>query len=176
MMKRMITALTFSLCAASVFAAGTVKVITSGSAEPKTLTGAEHLIDLVGQPTLANSWWPAAVIGEELATVTAQRQQQALLGRLAALSAEEGGDDAAAINTLRQQIQTLKVTGRQRVNLDPDAVRVSERGIRRCRATTRCGLGLSQRKSPCLARSIIRVNSRLCQGVISPAISPDKVC
>lgn len=128
MMKRMITALTFSLCAASVFAAGTVKVITSGNAEPKTLTGAEHLIDLVGQPTLANSWWPAAVIGEELATVTAQRQQQTLLGRLAALSAEEGGDDAAAINTLRQQIQTLKVTGRQRVNLDPDAVRVSERG------------------------------------------------
>lgn len=151
-------------------------MITSGSAEPKTLTGAEHLIDLVGQPTLANSWWPAAVIGEELATVTAQRQQQVLLGRLAALSAEEGGDDAAAINTLRQQIQTLKVTGRQRVNLDPDAVRVSERGIRRCKATTRCGLGLSQRKSPCLARSIIRVNSRLCRGVISPAISPDKAC
>lgn len=128
MMKRMITALTFSLCVASVFAAGSVKVMTAGSTEAKTLTGAEHLIDLVGQPKLANSWWPAAVIGEELATVTAQRQQQALLGRLAALSAEESGDDAAAINTLRQQIQALKVTGRQLVNLDPDAVRVSERG------------------------------------------------
>lgn len=50
MMKQMITALTFSLCAASVFAAGSVKVITTGSTEAKMLTGAEHLLDLVGQP------------------------------------------------------------------------------------------------------------------------------
>lgn len=34
----------------------------------------------------------------------------------------------AAINTLRQQIQTVRVTGRQFVNLDPDVVCVSERG------------------------------------------------
>ena len=77
MMKQMITALTFSLCTASVFAAGSVKVITTGSTEAKTLTGAEHLVDLVGQPKLANSWWPGAVIGEEQATAEAQRQQQA---------------------------------------------------------------------------------------------------
>lgn len=128
MMKQMITALTFSLCTASVFAAGSVKVITTGSTEAKTLTGAEHLVDLVGQPKLANSWWPGAVIGEEQATAEAQRQQQALLARLAALSAEESGNDAAAINALRQQIQALKVTGRQTINLDPDVVRVSERG------------------------------------------------
>ncbi|EDM7023957.1 hypothetical protein CVR07_13825, partial [Salmonella enterica subsp. enterica serovar Enteritidis] len=51
-----------------------------------------------------------------------------LLGRLAALGAEEDGDAAAAINTLRRQIQAVKVTGRQLVNLDPDVVRVSERG------------------------------------------------
>lgn len=44
------------------------------------------------------------------------------------LSAEESGDDAAAINALRQQIQALKVTGRQKINLDPDVVSVSERG------------------------------------------------
>ncbi|HAM2712011.1 TPA: hypothetical protein IBI42_002637, partial [Escherichia coli] len=37
-------------------------------------------------------------------------------------------DDAAAINALRQQIQALKVTGRQKINLDPDIVRVAERG------------------------------------------------
>ncbi|POT57170.1 hypothetical protein C3432_17590 [Citrobacter amalonaticus] len=128
MMKRALTALLFSLGASSVFAVGTVNVFTPDSPEPKTLTGAEHLIDLVGQPRLANSWWPAAVIGEEQATATAQRQQQALLGRLVALSADERGDDAAAINALRQQIQALKVTGRQQVNLDPDSVRVSERG------------------------------------------------
>lgn len=128
MIKRTITALIFSLSASSVFAAGTVQVFSAGSTEPKTLTGAEHLIDLVGQPRLANSWWPGAVIAEEKATVKALSQQQALLARLAALSANVSGEDAAAINALRQQVQALKVTGRQAVNLDPDSVRVSERG------------------------------------------------
>lgn len=128
MMKRTLAALLISLITTSVFAAGTVKVFIAGSAEPKTLTGAEHLIDLVGQPRLANSWWPGAVISEERATASAQRQKQAVLTRLAALSAEESGDDAAALNTLHQQIQALKITGRQQVNLDPDVVRVSERG------------------------------------------------
>lgn len=128
MIKRAVMALVFSLSVPSVFAAGDVKVMIAGSAEPKILTGAEHLIDLVGQPRLSNSWWPGAIISEERATVEAERQQQALLARLAALSAEESGDDAAAINALRQQIQALKVTGRQKINLDPDVVRVSERG------------------------------------------------
>lgn len=128
MMKRAVMALVFSLSAPSAFAAGNVKVMIAGSAEPKILTGAEHLIDLVGQPRLSNSWWPGAVISEEQATAAAERQQQALLARLAALSAEESGDDAASINALRQQIQALKVTGRQKINLDPDVVRVSERG------------------------------------------------
>ncbi|MES1698289.1 capsule biosynthesis GfcC family protein [Escherichia coli] len=114
--------------ASSVFAAGTVKVFSNGSSEAKTLTGAEHLIDLVGQPQLANSWWPGAVISEELATAAALRQQQALLTRLAELTADSSADDAAAINALRQQIQALKVTGRQKINLDPDIVRVAERG------------------------------------------------
>lgn len=128
MMKPSLIALLISLSAPSVFAAGTVKVFASGSTEPKTLTGAQHLIDLVGQPQLSNSWWPAAVMGEEQATVAARHQQQVLLARLAALSAEKSGDDAAAINTLRRQVQALKVTGRQRINLDPDAVRISEQG------------------------------------------------
>ncbi|MES0333131.1 capsule biosynthesis GfcC family protein [Citrobacter sedlakii] len=128
MMRRTLTALLLSLSASSVIAAGTVKVFMAGGEEAKTLTGAEHLIDLVGQPRLANSWWPGAVISEEQATATALRQQQALVARLAALSAEESGDDAAAINTLRQQIQALKITGRQHITLDPDVARVSERG------------------------------------------------
>ncbi|WP_208744802.1 capsule biosynthesis GfcC family protein [Citrobacter portucalensis] len=128
MIKRAVMALLLGLSAASVFAVGNVKVMIAGSAEPKILTGAEHLLDLVGQPRLSNSWWPGAVISEERATMEAGRQQQALLARLATLGAEESGDDAAAINTLRQQIQALKVTGRQMINLDPDVVRVSERG------------------------------------------------
>lgn len=62
MIKQTIVALILSVGASSVFAAGTVKVFSNGSSEAKTLTGAEHLIDLVGQPRLANSWWPGAVI------------------------------------------------------------------------------------------------------------------
>ena len=62
MIKQTIVALLLSVGASSVFAAGTVKVFSNGSSEAKTLTGAEHLIDLVGQPRLANSWWPGAVI------------------------------------------------------------------------------------------------------------------
>ena len=119
MIKQTIVALILSVGASSVFAAGTVKVFSNGSSEAKTLTGAEHLIDLVGQPRLANSWWPGAVISEELATAAALRQQQALLTRLAELAADSSADDAAAINALRQQIQALKVTGRQKINLDP---------------------------------------------------------
>lgn len=128
MIKQTIVALILSVGASSVFAAGTVKVFSNGSSEAKTLTGAEHLIDLVGQPRLANSWWPGAVISEELATAAALRQQQALLTRLAEQGADSSADDAAAINALRQQIQALKVTGRQKINLDPDIVRVAERG------------------------------------------------
>lgn len=128
MIKQTFVALLLSVGASSVFAAGTVKVFSNGSSEAKTLTGAEHLIDLVGQPRLANSWWPGAVISEELATAAALRQQQALLTRLAELAADSSADDAAAINALRQQIQALKVTGRQKINLDPDIVRVAERG------------------------------------------------
>ena len=74
MIKQTIVALLLSVGASSVFAAGTVKVFSNGSSEAKTLTGAEHLIDLVGQPRLANSWWPGAVISEELATAAALRQ------------------------------------------------------------------------------------------------------
>lgn len=128
MIKQTIVALILNVGASSIFTAGTVKVFSDGSSEAKTLTGAEHLIDLVGQPQLANSWWPGAVINGELTTAAALRQQQALLTRLAELAAGSSADDAAAINALRQQIQALKVTGRQKINLDPDIVRVAEHG------------------------------------------------
>ena len=82
MIKQTIVALILSVRASSVFAAGTVKVFSNGSSEAKTLTGAEYF-SLVGQPRLANSWWPGAVISEELAAAAALRQQRALLTRLA---------------------------------------------------------------------------------------------
>jgi len=128
-MKTLIrAALIASLFTPAAWSAGTVMVYTPNGEKPKTLTGAEHLLDLVGQPRLANSWWPGAVIGERQATVVAEQQHLALLARLTGLADREDGDDAAAINSVRQQLQAWKVTGRQKVNLDPDSVRVAERG------------------------------------------------
>ena len=68
------------------------------------------------------------MIGERQATIKAEQEHLALLARLTGLAAQEDGDDAAAINSIRQQLQALKVTGRQKVNLDPDEVRVTEKG------------------------------------------------
>lgn len=128
MKKRFIASLLLCLTSSLATAAGTVQVYSAPGAQPKTLSGAEHLIDLVGQPQLANSWWPGAVISERQATAVAQQQHQALLARLAAMAREESGDDSAAINALRQQLTAINVTGRQFINLDPDTVRVSNSG------------------------------------------------
>ena len=126
-MKTLIrVALIASFATPLAWSAGTVKVYTQDNTKPKTLTNAGHLIDLVGQPRLANSWWPGAVISERQATVVAEQQHNALLARLTGLAEQEEGDDAAAINSLRQQLKALKVTGRLPVNLDPDHVRVAE--------------------------------------------------
>lgn len=168
MIKQTIVALILSVGASSVFAAGTVKVFSNGSSEAKTLTGAEYLIDLVGQPRLANSWWPGAVISEELATAAALRQQQALLTRLAELAADSSADDAAAINALRQQIQALKVTGRQKSILIPISSALPNAVTHRCRATTRCGSGHHRPRSRCSGLSAVpQAAIHLCRDVAS---------
>lgn len=168
MIKQTIVALLLSVGASSVFAAGTVKVFSNGSSEAKTLTGAEHLIDLVGQPRLANSWWPGAVISEELATAAALRQQQALLTRLAEQAADSSADDAAAINALRQQIQALKVTGRQKSILILILCALPNAVTHRCRATTRCGSGHHRPRSRCSGLSAVpQAAIHLCRDVAS---------
>lgn len=128
-MKTLIhVALLASLASPLAWSAGTVQVYTPDSEKPKTLTNAGHLLDLVGQPRLAKSWWTGGVISERQATIVAEQRHQALLARLSGLAQQEDADDAAAINSLHQQLQALKVTGRQKVNLDPDEVRVAENG------------------------------------------------
>ncbi|SFT92102.1 Capsule biosynthesis GfcC [Kosakonia arachidis] len=112
-----------SLASPLALADGTVNVYIAGDGKPKTLSHAMHLSDLVGQPLLAQSWWPGAVVSERHATQAEQARHQVLLTRLSALAADESGNTAAAINSLRQQLQAVKVTGRQIVNLDPDYVR-----------------------------------------------------
>ncbi|HCA7671866.1 TPA: capsule biosynthesis GfcC family protein [Enterobacter hormaechei] len=121
-------ALLASLASPLAWSAGTVQVYAPDSEKPKTLTNAGHLLDLVGQPRLAKSWWTGAVISERQATIVAEQKHQALLARLSGLAQQEDADDAAAITSLRQQLQAVKVTGRQKVNLDPDEVRVAENG------------------------------------------------
>lgn len=139
-MKTLIhVALLASLVTPLAWSAGTVKVYTPDNAQPKTLTNAEHLLDLVGQPRLANSWWPGAVISERQATVAAEQQHHALLARLTGLAEQEDGDDAAAINTVRQQLQALKVTGRQKVNLDQMKCASRKRVTPRLKGSTRSG-------------------------------------
>ncbi|EOL8959152.1 capsule biosynthesis GfcC D2 domain-containing protein [Cronobacter dublinensis] len=123
MKTTLIASLIFSLGSFSAFADGTITVYRD-HAQPLKVSGAKHLADLVSQPQLAGSWWLGAVISERQASVEAQAKHQVLLSRLASLAAEEGGEDGAAINRVRQQLQAMKVTGRQRVILDPDRVRV----------------------------------------------------
>lgn len=176
MIKQTFVALLLSVGASSVFAAGTVKVFSNGSSEAKTLTGAEHLIDLVGQPRLANSWWPGAVISEELATAAALRQQQALLTRLAELAADSSADDAAAINALRQQIQALKVTGRQKINLDPDIVRVAERGNPPLQGNYTLWVGPPPSTVTLFGLSAVLASSHSLQVATWRAISPGRTC
>lgn len=125
MNKTLIAAAIVSLISsASVLAAGTVEVHQAGVAKPLTLTNAERLVDLVGQPRLAGSWWLGAVIASPQVTEQATREHQALLAQLSALAADEGDSAAAAINALRNQLQAIPVTGRLMVPLDPDTVRV----------------------------------------------------
>lgn len=118
-------AFSISLALSQAHAAGTVNVYLSGDSKAKTLTNAAHLIDVVGQPQLAQSWWPGAVISERQATAAQEQRQQSLLAQLDALAGEESGDSAAAVGALRRQLQEIRVTGRQKVNLDPDYVRVA---------------------------------------------------
>ncbi|ALR74992.1 capsule biosynthesis GfcC D2 domain-containing protein [[Enterobacter] lignolyticus] len=118
--------LTLGMAAAPSWASGTVDVYMNGATQPKTLADAARLIDLVEQPRLAGSWWPGAVIAAQPQTAVALQQKQALLSRLATLAARSNGDDATAINALRQQLQAVRVVGRQFISLDPDQVRAGQ--------------------------------------------------
>ncbi|RPH25599.1 hypothetical protein EHN07_12885 [Buttiauxella warmboldiae] len=122
-MKIKALTLFFALSCPVTYAAGTVTIYPAN----QQLTGVERLADLVTHPALAHAWWPAAIISERQATAVAEQQHQTLLAQLRHFAAEESGDDAAAINGLRQQMQAVHVTGRQFVDLDPDWVRVRPR-------------------------------------------------
>lgn len=103
----------------------TVHALTTG----KTLT-IEHAQNLAQLVTVADLpkhvWWPGAVIAEPQATAVAQQQYQQTLRDLNRWAVTEDGDQAASIRTVIQQLQAIKVTGRQFVALDPDQVRTRD--------------------------------------------------
>ncbi|WP_408639714.1 capsule biosynthesis GfcC D2 domain-containing protein [Dryocola boscaweniae] len=116
-----------TLTSSLALAAGNVTLYPGNHQPPQKLTDVERLADLVAQPSLSRAWWPGAVISERQATAAAEQQHQTLLAALSRFAAQEEGDEAAAINSVRQQLQAIKVTGRQFVDLDPDWVRVRPR-------------------------------------------------
>lgn len=130
MKTTLLASLIFCLVSANAFADATVTVTQGPGIAPLTINGAKNLADVVTQPALARSWWPGAVISERQSTAVAEQQHQQLLVTLGQFAVEEGGDKGAAINALRAQLQAVKVTGRQMVNLDPDWVRVRPGGNR----------------------------------------------
>lgn len=123
-MKIKALAVLLMLSSSTLFAAGNISVYHGNHQPPEEITGVERLADLVTQPSLKHTWWPGAVISERQASAGAEQQHHKLLASLSRFAAQENTDEAAAINSLRQQLQTIKVTGRQFVDLDPDWVRV----------------------------------------------------
>ncbi|MEA1063203.1 capsule biosynthesis GfcC D2 domain-containing protein [Erwinia sp. HR93] len=124
-MRTILTCFSLLLALSGIsYGAGDVTVHLAGGAAPLKLSGVERLADLVTQPALAQSWWPGAVIAEPNASAVAQRRHRALLQRLAALASENPGETGAAFEQLRRQLADMRITGRLRVNLDPDWVRV----------------------------------------------------
>ncbi|VFS69002.1 SLBB-domain like (DUF1017) [Kluyvera cryocrescens] len=165
------------ISSASALAAGTVEVHQAGVAKPLTLTNAERLADLVGQPRLAGSWWPGAVITTPQATEQAMREHQELLAQLSALAKDEVGSDAAAINALRNQLQAMPVTGRLQVPLDPDIVRVHSQNNPPLQGEIHAfGLGKNPQRLRVLGWWINRGTSRLRRGKMSRAISTIPIC
>ncbi|HBH66071.1 MAG TPA: hypothetical protein DD850_12385 [Erwinia persicina] len=108
---------------------GRVNIFYPGQTQPVVVAHAANLSQLVTSPALMEkTWWPGTVIAERQATAVAVQQQQQLLARLQAwrdeLKSDNDAQQAAVVENVRQQIAGVKVTGRQKVNLDPDWVRL----------------------------------------------------
>lgn len=120
----------------SVCAESQVTVYSPGQAQTSTVSHAKNLAELVSSPALMDkTWWPGTVIAEKLATAVAVQQQQQVLARLKAwsnnLHADGDSDQAAVVDNVLQQVASVKVTGRQLANMDPDWVRTHPQANRR---------------------------------------------
>ncbi|MFG7476945.1 capsule biosynthesis GfcC family protein [Enterobacter hormaechei] len=91
---------------------------------------ADTLSRLVTQPQFNNVWWQGAAIATPSATRRAQQTQQQVLALLTAWQNRANDERAATVRAVAAQIRSLRIVGRQFVNLDPDAVRTDAHGDR----------------------------------------------
>ncbi|WP_320628495.1 capsule biosynthesis GfcC D2 domain-containing protein [Enterobacter hormaechei] len=91
---------------------------------------ADTLSRLVTQPQFNNVWWQGAAIATPSATRRAQQTQQQVLALLTAWQNRADDERAATVRAVAAQIRSLRIVGRQFVNLDPDAVRTDAHGDR----------------------------------------------
>lgn len=110
---------------AAAWADARVNVHFAGSDAVQQLDKINNVAELATAPALnGRGWWQGALIADSTSSAVARQHYQTVMASLRALAADSSGEDAAAINSLIQQLSTLKVAGRLPVNLDADWVRL----------------------------------------------------
>jgi Capsule biosynthesis GfcC len=125
-MKTILTllSLTLSLLSSHVWSQSQVTVHLLDRGETLQIDNIDTLSQLATHPALMNnSGWPGAVIATPAATAQAQRDREQVLQALSAWANQADDVSAATFRHVKQQLQPLRVTGRQFITLDPDEVR-----------------------------------------------------
>jgi len=134
-MKKLLTLLAVSTTALlSHYALASATVTAEDLSQHRTvkIDNVASLSALVTHPDLAQGvWWPGAIIATPAATRTAMLDKQLLLNRLESCAANASPEDAHMLRSVKQQLQDIRVTGRQFVSLDPDVVRTKAGADRR---------------------------------------------
>ncbi|MGU3415519.1 capsule biosynthesis GfcC D2 domain-containing protein [Enterobacteriaceae bacterium C34A] len=115
------------LSALSLKAWGSGLVTVVGHRPQHNVVVASDLAQLVTTPLLMNNtWWPGAIIATPAATLSAQLEQQQVLEQLTRWEQKANDLQSATVRAVREQLQSMQVTGRHFVSLDPDVVRTKE--------------------------------------------------
>ncbi|WP_336369201.1 capsule biosynthesis GfcC family protein [Rahnella perminowiae] len=115
----------FSTLPGMAFSAGNVTVYTRASqGQPvQTLSHIKDMRQMMAESDLIrHSWAPGTVIAVPAATSEAQQQYLNMQNQLKAWSITESGDTQQTINRVIQQLQGLRVTGRQFTPMDADLI------------------------------------------------------
>lgn len=127
-MNTVIAAVAVAMFSAGVNAAGTVVSENLATQQLTSISGVSHLSELVTSPNLpANIWWQGAVIATPAETRAVELQKSTLLARLKACALDASPAQQSTVQRVIDQIQSLRVAGRQFVSLDIDALRANKR-------------------------------------------------